>query len=118
MQIVLPELNAPVTLTLDPDRGVSDDEYWAFCEANPDLRVERTAHGEIVIVPPAGGESDYQTLEVGGELRAWAKRTGRGKAFGSSTAFLLPDRSALSPDAAWVSDLRMAPLSKEERRKF
>src|SRR5258708_7197230 len=42
----------------------------------------------------------------------------RGKAFGSSVEFILPTRAALSPDAAWVSNSRLAKLSKEQRRKF
>jgi Uma2 family endonuclease len=50
----------------------SDEEYWAFCMANPDLRLERTAEGEIVIAPPDGGESAYRTTQVMAELRlAW-----------------------------------------------
>lgn len=45
---------------------MSDDEYFAFCMANQNLRCERTAEGAIIIVPPAGAESDYQSLEVAG----------------------------------------------------
>ena len=105
MQLILPD-----TLTLEA--------YLAYCEANPDLRLERTAKGEIVIVPPAGGESDYRSLEIGAELRNWAKRDARGVAFGPSVEFLLPNGAALSPDAAWVSNEKLARLSKEQRRKF
>lgn len=90
----------------------------SFCEANPGLKIERTAIGEIVIVPPAGGESDYRSLEIAGELRTWAKRDGRGIAFGSSAEFLLPSGAALAPDAAWVSHEKLVSLSKEQRRKF
>jgi len=97
---------------------MNDDEYFAFCMASPDVRFERTAEGEIVIVPPAGGESDYQSLKTGGRLDDWATRDGRGKAFGSSTEFILPTGAALSPDAAWVSNRRLSQLSKEQRRKF
>jgi Uma2 family endonuclease len=118
MQIALPELNRPVALSIDPEDRRSDDEYFDFCAANPDLNVERTAEREIVIVPPAGGESDCRTLDVGGELRAWAKRDSTGRAFGSGTQFLLPDGSGLSPDAAWVSNARLASVSKSELRKF
>jgi Uma2 family endonuclease len=96
----------------------SDSEYWAFCVANPDLRVERTAEGEIVIVPPAGGESDYRSLRVARELGNWAERDGRGKAFGSTAQFLLPDGSGLSPDAAWVSNESLSSLTKQQRKKF
>ena len=70
------------------------------------MRLERTAKEEIVIVPPAGGESDYRSLEIAAELRAWAKRDARGVAFGSRLQFLLPDGAALSPNA-WLSNEKL-----------
>ena len=118
MQIALPDLNTPATLILDREHRRTDEAYFAFCAANPELHVERTREGEIVIGPPAGMESDFRTLEAGGILREWAKRDGRGKAFGSSVQFLLPDGSGMSPDAAWVSNERLAALSKGELRQF
>jgi Uma2 family endonuclease len=118
MQIALPDLDAPATLVLDPENRLSDDEYFDFCMANPDLQVERTAQGEIVIVPPAGGESDHRSADVTSQLKVWSKRDGRGHSFGCSAEFILPDGSALSPDAAWVSSERLAPLTKEQRRRF
>jgi len=118
MQIALPELDWPATLKFDPESRLNDDQYFAFCAANPDVNFERTAEGEIVIVPPAGGESDYRTLDAGAMLREWAKRDKRGRAFGSSIQFMLPDGSALSPDAAWVSNARLGSLTREELRKF
>jgi Uma2 family endonuclease len=102
-----------------PDREkFSDDEYWAFCLANPDLRIERTAEGEIVVAPPAGGESGYREGEVFWELKTWSKADGRGKAFSPSVQYFLPDGSGLSPDASWVSNESLARLTKRERRKF
>jgi len=118
MQMVLPDEVLPVKLTLNPEHRITDDEYFAFCTANPDLRLERTAEGEIVIVPPAGGESDFRTVEVSGQLRNWARRDGRGRAFGSSAEFVLATGAALSPDAAWVSNRQLEQLSKEQKRKF
>ena len=119
MQVItFPEPVSAITIRQSERERYSDDEYWAFCQANPDLRVERTAEGEIIIVPPAGGESDYRSSEVHGELRQWAMRDGSGKAFGSSVQFLLPDGSGLSPDAAWVSNESLNTLSKQERKKF
>ena len=50
------------------------------------------------------------------EIAQWAKRTGRGRAFGPTMAFILPDGSTLSPRGAWMSSERVARLSKEERR--
>ncbi len=108
----------PAKLTLNPELPMNDDEYYQFCMANPSVRVERTAQGEIVIVPPAGGESDYQTLQTGTQLNEWARRDGRGKAFGASVEFILPTGAALSPDAAWVSNQPLNQLSRDQRRKF
>lgn len=51
-------------------------------------------------------------------MHAWAKKDGRGTAFGSSVEFLLPNGAALSPDAAWVGHDKLAGLTREQRRKF
>lgn len=118
MHVALPESESPVKLVLDPEHRLTDDQYFAFCMANSNLRIERTAQGEIVIVPPAGGESDNRSLEVSGQLRDWARKDGRGTAFGSSVEFILSSGAALSPDAAWVSREKIDRLTKEERRKF
>ena len=118
MQVVLPDEALPAKLTLNPELRMNDDEYYEFCMANANIRFERTEEGEIIIVPPSGVESDYQSLDVAGQLREWAKRDGRGKAFGATAEFILLNRAALSPDAAWVSNLRLAEVSREQRRKF
>jgi Uma2 family endonuclease len=118
MQIALPDLTFPAILSFGFEHRMSDDEYFEFCAANPDLVVERSSEGEIVIVPPAGGESDSRNVEVIVDLVGWARNDGRGRAFGSSVQFMLPDGSAMSPDAAWASNARLATLSKQERRKF
>lgn len=118
MQVVLPEITAPAKVILDPSQAMGDDDYQAFCAANPDLRIERTPQGEILIVPPAGGESDYRTTQILVQLAQWAKQDGRGKVFGPSVEFLLPTGAAYSPDASWVSTARLERLTREQRRKF
>ena len=97
---------------------MSDEQFFALCEANRDLRIEKTAKGEICIVPPAGYESDNRNEEVTVQLGIWSRATKRGRASGSSTLFRLPDGSALSPDAAWVSNQRRAALTRSDRRSF
>jgi len=116
MQIVVEELEPPMAIQWA--RGMSDDEYFQFCADNPDLRVERTAEGDIVIMPPVGGEGSFQNGELTAELRNWAKRDGRGRAFDSSIGYLLPSGAAYSPDASWVAYSRLNQLSKEEKRRF
>jgi|SRR5215471_10176986 len=112
MQVVVPEQALPGLRIPD------DDAYWEFCAANPDIRFERTAQGEIVIVPPAGLESEYRGFDLGRELGNWAVKDGRGVVVGSNTEFILPSGAARSPDVAWVSKARLASVPKEQRRKF
>ena len=99
-------------------REFSDEEYWAFCAANPDLHIERSAEGEIVVAPPAGSESDFRNLKVATQLDRWAEEDGKGTAFGPSVQFFLPDGSGLSPDAAWVSNESLRSVPKQQRKKF
>jgi Uma2 family endonuclease len=118
MRVALPVLEAPATIAFGAAQRFDDEAYFAFCAANPDLRIERTSQGEIVIVPPAGGESSYRSMMVGAQLARWAERDRRGKPFDSSAEFMLPSGAAYAPDAAWVSNGKLARLSKDQRRKF
>lgn len=118
MHVALPPAVLPAKLSFTGKGGSSDEQYLAFCAANPDLNVERTAQGEIVIVPPAGGESSFRNSQALIQLGQWASEDGQGDAFDSSVQFMLPDGSALSPDAAWVSKKRLAKLSKKQRSEF
>jgi Uma2 family endonuclease len=116
--VLLPEDSLPATLKLNPDLRMSDDEFFEFCMANPEYSFERTSQGEIIIVPPAGYESDSQSLDAGAQLRAWARKDGRGNVSGATAEFILPTGAAYSPDAAWTSNQRLSRLTKEQRRKF
>ena len=118
MQVVaLPKL-VPVTLSDYGGEKFSDAEYLGFCRANPHLRLERTAEGKILIVPPAGYESSYRNSEATAQLHKWAQEDGRGKASDSSGQFFLADGSALSPDAAWVSNAALRGIPREKRKEF
>jgi Uma2 family endonuclease len=97
---------------------MTDDQYYQFCTSNPDLRIERTANGDILIIPPAGFESGYRNLELNRQLGNWALEDGRGRAFNSSVEYILPNGAAYSPDASWVLQSGVNALTKEQKRKF
>jgi Uma2 family endonuclease len=118
MQVALPDRDVPVKVLYDSEDKLSREAYVAFCKANPDLRIERSVDGEIVIVSSAGAESDYRSLEVAADLRKWVKKDRRGVTFSSSLQFFLPDGSGACPDASWLSCESLNKLTKEERKEF
>jgi len=71
-----------------------------------------------VIAPPEGGESAYRNTETSVGLGIWESNDERGRAFGPTVQFFLPDGSCLSPDAAWVSNEAIAGLTKAQRKKY
>ena len=107
-----------VLLRLPPGLHLTDDQFFEFCQINRDLRIERTARGELWIMAPAGWDSGDKNAEITMQLRIWAKRDGTGVAVDSSAGYLLPNGAVLAPDASWVRHERLAALTAEERAKF
>ncbi|NJN62742.1 MAG: Uma2 family endonuclease [Coleofasciculaceae cyanobacterium RL_1_1] len=107
-------------LTLHPpaNHELSDDWFFDFCAANRDLHIERTAHGEILIMAPTGGETGYRNSKLSFQLELWNRRTKLGVTFDSSTGFRLPNGANRSPDAAWIPNEWWERLSGEERQRF
>jgi Uma2 family endonuclease len=118
-QIDAPALNEwPIVLRFLPLIELSDDEFYEFCRLNRDLRIERTANGEVIIMKPAGGEAGGRNLSLAALLWIWARNDGRGVAFDSSTGFVLPNGATRSPDASWVRREKLATLRREEKQRF
>ena len=111
---------------MEPGRGsqaaplvnLDDDQLFAFCQVNRDLRIERDAEGVLVLLAPAGGQSSARNLELCRQLSNWAQRDGGGIAFDSSVGFILPNGAMRSPDASWVRMERWDTLSADQREKF
>ncbi len=68
MQVVLPDIETRATFLVQSERPMNDDQFFEFCMVNPDLRIERTAQGEIVIIPPEGFEAGYRNNNVSRQL--------------------------------------------------
>ena len=108
----------PIVLQLQPVVNLSQDEFFEFCQVNRELRIERSAQGELIIMSPLGAESGGYESEIIAQVRNWAKRDGTGKTFSSSTGFHLPNGADRSPDTAWIRLSRWNGLTAEERKKF
>ncbi len=108
-----------VVLSLGERHGpITDEEFWEICGANPDLKLERTSSGDLVIMAPSGFESGRSNSQVNFQVQLWAKRDGRGTVVDSSAGFTLPNRAVLSPDTAWVLNERLKKLTAEELKRF
>ncbi|HVN03020.1 MAG TPA: Uma2 family endonuclease [Bryobacteraceae bacterium] len=94
MQLMLNDIETDSPIRIEPARRLSDDEFYDLCAANPDLQIERTAEGEIAIMPHTGGETSGRNADLTMQLQAWAKRDRRGKVFDSNGEFILPNGAA------------------------
>ncbi len=98
---------------------VSCEQFDTLALANPDLRLERTSQGELIVNPPTGGESGNRNLSISGQLGNWCEANeDLGEGFDSSTGFILPNGARRSPDASWVSRARWEGLTAQERKGF
>jgi Uma2 family endonuclease len=97
---------------------MSEDEFFDLCQRTDPLRLERDAHGTIIVMSPAGSYSSNRSGEIFGQLRNWTRSEEEGAAFDSSGGFTLPNGATRAPDAAWVSSERLQSLSQEAKERF
>jgi Uma2 family endonuclease len=105
-------------LNLEPITTLTREQFFQLCQANPDVPLERSPQGELIIVTPIGGEGGNQEANLIGEVMIWNRQTGLGVVFSSQTVFSLPGGGDRSPDVAWVQLSRWQQLSQEEREGF
>jgi Uma2 family endonuclease len=107
-----------VTLNLRSTVELTDERFEQICQSNRDLKFERTAIGELVVVALTGGETGRRNIKLSARLEMWNEQSGTGVAFDSTTGFRLPNGAIRSPDAAWICMERWQALTAEQRRKL
>ncbi|AFY72105.1 protein of unknown function DUF820 (plasmid) [Thalassoporum mexicanum PCC 7367] len=106
------------TLNLESVIELSDDQFYLLCRRNPDLRFERSANGDLIIMSPTGYETSENNSELVADLVIWNRRTKLGHCSESNGAFVLPNGAIRAPDMSWIRKDRYEALSKAERAKF
>jgi Uma2 family endonuclease len=106
------------TLNLDSAIELTDDQFYKLCRNNPDLKFERNAHGELIIMPPTGGETGRRNTNLIIDVGNWNRRAQLGQVFDSSTCFKLPNGADRSPDVSWIRQDRWDALTLEQKEKF
>lgn len=107
-----------LTLNLPPTWKISQEQFAELAQINQDVRLELTAKGELIIMPPTGGETGNRNFEIYIDLGIWNRQKRLGKAFDSSTGFVLPNGANRSPDASWIRMERWEALTPEQRKKL
>jgi len=98
---------------------VTQEQFAALAASNRELRLERTALGELIVNPPTGWQTGERNRSIIGQLDRWYEENDNiGKAFDSSTAFILPNGANRAPDACWVSQERWEALTPEQKGTF
>ncbi|MEC4892745.1 MAG: Uma2 family endonuclease [Oscillatoria sp. PMC 1050.18] len=107
-----------LTLNLTPIIKLNNEQFEQLATANQDLNLELNAEGELIIMPPTGGETGNRNFEIYIDLGNWNRQNNLGKAFDSSTGFRLRNGATRSPDLSWITTERWDNLTSEQRKKF
>lgn len=106
------------SIKVPPSAHMTDDEFYELCRINPNIKIERTAVGELIFMPPTGGETGKRNATLTSRFVVWNEATGQGEVFDSSTGFKLPNGAERSPGVAWVKQERWEALPEATREKF
>lgn len=96
----------------------NEDEFFKFCDANKELRIEKNSKGQLIIMPPTGLETSFDNSNLNADLVIWNRKYQLGKVSDSNGAYTLPNGAVYAPDVAWVSNTRWALVTVEDRKKF
>jgi len=107
-----------LTLNLNPIIQLTDEQFYQLCQENPEVRLERTAQGELIVMPPSGGETSKRNSILNLQLGLWNEQTQLGEVFDSNGGFSLPKGGDRAPDVAWVKKERWDALTPEQKEKF
>ncbi|NJL68092.1 MAG: Uma2 family endonuclease [Microcoleus sp. SM1_3_4] len=107
-----------ITLNLNSLIKLTAEQFYQLCAEHPDLKLERNANGELIVMPPTGGETGKRNSKLNLQVGLWNEQTELGEVFDSSTGFTLPNGADRSPDASWVEKYRWEALTPQQREKF
>jgi Uma2 family endonuclease len=116
-----PIINLPITAALMLNTqalSLTDEEFEQLCRDNPDLRIELTAKGDLILMPPTSPDSGWRNSNLNYQISHWARTDGTGVVFDSSTLFTLPNGAKRSPDVSWIRRARWDALTEKQKQSF
>jgi len=116
--IFVQETSGPLTIDIPWMMSMTEEQFYQFCVANRDLRIERTATGEVIVMSPSFSDTGNRNFNIAVQLGSWAELDGTGLGFDSSAGFTLPNGATRSPDAAWIKLERWNTLTEQQKASF
>jgi len=98
--------------------GMTEDQFFRFCEENDSIQFERTHAGDIVVTEPTGLETERFNVSITSYLFAWNLKTRSGHVFGNNGGFTLPNSAVRCPDVAFITNEKYARIPVRDRKKF
>ena len=97
---------------------ITPEQFEQLAQIEQFSRMELTETGELIVMSPTGGETGEKNFNLYIDLGIWNRQTKLGKAFDSSTVFVLPNGARRSPDVSWVRLERWDSLTSQEKQGF
>jgi Uma2 family endonuclease len=116
--LVIQTESVPLTVYLPGSQSMTGEQFYEFCLVNRDLRIERTASGEVIVMSPAFSDTGNRNGKIFQQVANWADEDGTGETFDSSAGFTLPNGATRSPDTSWIKLERWNALTEEEKASF
>ena len=110
-------VDGAMVVRLLPPMKLSRKQLERFCVLNSDLRIEQTAKGELIIMPPTFSDTGWQNAKLTAAFVTWAEKHG-GVVGDSQTGYTMPKGGMLSPDVSWISPERFEQIPKREHKRF
>ena len=98
--------------------GMTEEQFFQFCQENDSINFERNAMGDIIIMEPTGSYTGWFNINLGTDLTIWNRETNLGFVFDSNTGFTLPNGAVRSPDASFIKKESWEKISHEDRKRF
>ena len=98
--------------------GMSEEQFFRFCQENDTMRFERNAVGDIILTEPTGSITGWYNMNIGTDLNIWNRQKNLGYVFDSNTGFTLPNKAVRSPDVAFIKKERWEKISPDDQKRF
>lgn len=110
------DLHVPPNFVVDVHSVLTGEDFDQLVRDNPELRMELTTTGELILMSPTGSKTGLRNAELNRQLGNWARANRSGVVFDSSTLFVLPNGARRSPDVSWVKRERWMRSRRRNRR--